>query len=132
MTGSRCEGGSSVITVTQGEFSRDRRDTIDAEGRRWQVPMLVRTIDGKEQRVVVRDGNALIKNDKCGSVILNGGQPGYFRTLYTPQALDTLRGPFAHTQPIDQLGMLSDNFPLAAAGPPPLGPAHVRDSTVAG
>src|SRR3546814_6362232 len=76
--------------LTQGEFSRDRRDTIDAEGRRWQVPMLVRTIDGKEQRVVVRDGNALIKNDKCGSVILNGGQLGYFRTLYTPQALDTL------------------------------------------
>src|SRR3546814_7518193 len=92
MTASRCEGGASVITVTQGEFSRDRRDTIDAEGRRWQVPMLVRTIDGKEQRVVVRDGNALIKNDKCGSVILNGGQRGYFRTLFTPQALDTMRG----------------------------------------
>src|SRR3546814_16292458 len=119
MTGSRCEGGASVITVTQGEFSRDRRDTIDAEGRRWQVPMLVRTIDGKEQRVVVRDGNALIKNDKCGSVILNGGQLGYFRPLYTPQALDTLRATFANIQPIDQPGLPTANFAPPPAGYPP-------------
>src|SRR3546814_19610954 len=48
MTGSRCEGGASVITVTQGEFSRDRRDTIDAEGRRWQVPRSEERRVGKE------------------------------------------------------------------------------------
>src|SRR3546814_17324112 len=83
--------------------------------------MRVRTIDGKEQRVVVRDGNALIKNDKCGSVILNGGQLGYFRTLYTPQALDNPRGTFAKIQPIDQLGLLSDNFATAVAGYQPMG-----------
>ena len=123
MTSSRCEGGTSVISVTQGEFSRDRRDTIDAEGHRWQVPMLVRTIGGKDQRVVVRDGKALINADNCGAAILNGGQLGYFRTLYTPEALDALRGTFANIQPIDQLGLISDNFALSIAGYQPMGAA---------
>src|SRR3546814_578495 len=43
MTSSTCDGGTRIIGVTQGEFSRDRRETIDGEDRRWQVPMLVRT-----------------------------------------------------------------------------------------
>src|SRR3546814_5013591 len=73
MTSSTCDGGTRIIGVTQGEFSRDRRETIDGEDRRWQVPMLVRTIGGKDQRVVVRDGQARIHTDNCGAAILNGG-----------------------------------------------------------
>src|SRR3546814_8437030 len=103
MTSSTCDGGTRIIGVTQGEFSRDRRETIDGEDRRWQVPMLVRTIGGKDQRVVVRDGQARIHTDNCGAAILNGGQLGYFRTLYTPEALGALRSNFAGLEPIDQL-----------------------------
>src|SRR3546814_11644759 len=99
MTSSTCDGGTRIIGVTQGEFSRDRRETIDGEDRRWQVPMLVRTIGGKDQRVVVRDGQARIHTDNCGAAILNGGQLGYFRTLYTPEALGALRSSFAGLEP---------------------------------
>ncbi len=123
MTGSKCKGGINLISVTQGEFSRDRRGTIDSETRRWQVPMLVRTIGGKEQRIVVRDGKASIKADNCGATILNGGQLGYFRTLYTGEALDALRRAFSSIEPIDQLGLLSDNFALSVAGYQPMGAA---------
>src|SRR3546814_10503437 len=56
MTSSTCDGGTRIIGVTPGAFSRDRRATIDGEDRTWQVTMLVRTIGGTEQRVVVRDG----------------------------------------------------------------------------
>src|SRR3546814_8698503 len=85
--------------------------------------MLVRTIGGKDQRVVVRDGQARIHTDNCGAAILNGGQLGYFRTLYTPEALGALRSSFAGLEPIDPLGLLSDNFALAVAGYQPMGAA---------
>src|SRR3546814_15983373 len=85
--------------------------------------MLVRTIGGKDQRVVVRDGQARIHTDNCGAAILNGGQLGYFRTLYTPEALGALRSSFAGLEQIDQLGLLSDNFALAVAGYQPMGAA---------
>ena len=123
MTSSQCKAGATLIGVTQGEFSRDRRTSIDDEGRRWQVPMLVRTMGGGEQRVIVRDGKATVKVDHCGAIILNGGQLGYFRTLYTPEALAALRSAFAQIQPIDQLGLLNDNFALSIAGYQPMGAA---------
>ncbi len=124
MTSYTCEGGNRVIGVSQGEFSRDRRATIDGEGRRWQVPMLVKGVGGKEQRIVVADGKATIRvPGGCGATILNGGQLGYFRTLYTPEALDALRADYGDIAPIDQLGLLSDNFSLSVAGYQPMGAA---------
>jgi len=124
MTSYECDGGTGVVGVAQGEFSRDRRASIDSEGRRWQVPMLVRSVGGKDQRVVVEGGKATIRvPGTCGATILNGGQLGYFRTLYTPEALDALRVDYKAIAPIDQLGLLSDNFSLAVAGYQPMGAA---------
>src|SRR3546814_8008025 len=53
----------------------------------------------------------------------NAGQAGYYRTLYSPAALGALRGAFAALAPIDQLGLLGDNFALAYAGYQPMGAA---------
>src|SRR3546814_11784106 len=40
--GVTCTGGNTHVELTQGEFSRDRKDAIEAEGRRWKVPVLAR------------------------------------------------------------------------------------------
>src|SRR3546814_7774763 len=59
----------------------------------------------------------------CGAVLINAGQAGYYRTLYSSAALAALRGDFAALAPIDQLGLLGDNFALAYAGYQPMGAA---------
>ena len=56
-------------------------------------------------------------------MIVNGGQLGYFMTLYAPRMLDKLTATMPHLAPIDQLGLLRDNLALANSGYQPLGPA---------
>ncbi|MGV7119261.1 M1 family aminopeptidase [Sphingopyxis sp. 550A] len=118
-----CTGGTTTVQVTQSEFSRDRKDSIDAEGRRWQVPVLARAGDGAVARQVITGGAGTLTLPGCGPVLINAGQAGYYRTLYSPAALTALRGRFAGLAPIDQLGLLGDNFALAYAGYQPMGAA---------
>lgn len=118
-----CDAGSTRIAMTQGEFSRDRRTTIDGLGHRWQVPVLGRVGNGDVARQIVRDGAATLTVPGCGAALLNAGQTGYYRTLYTPEALAALRDSFAALPAIDQIGLLSDNFALSAAGYQPMGAA---------
>jgi len=118
-----CTGGTTTVQVTQSEFSRDRKDSIDAEGRRWQVPVLARAGDGAVARQVITGGAGTLTLPGCGPVLINAGQAGYYRTLYSPAALAALRGRFAGLAPIDQLGLLGDNFALAYAGYQPMGAA---------
>lgn len=119
----RCEAGSTRVTLTQGEFSRDRRQTIDTLNHRWQVPVLGRIGDGAVARQIVANGAGELTVPGCGAVLINPGQSGYYRTLYTPAALTQLRGSFAALPPVDQLGLLSDNFALSAAGYQSMGAA---------
>jgi aminopeptidase N len=121
--GISCAGGTTTVAVTQSEFSRDRKDGIDAEGRRWQVPVLARAGDGAVARQVITGGAGTLTLPGCGPVLINAGQAGYYRTLYSPAALAALRGRFASLTPIDQLGLLGDNFALAYAGYQPMGAA---------
>jgi aminopeptidase N len=121
--GVTCAGGNTTVQLTQGEFSRDRKQSIDAEGRRWQVPVLARAGNGAVARQVIAGGTGTLTLPGCGAVLLNAGQAGYYRTLYSPAALAALRGDFAAIAPIDQLGLLGDNFALAYAGYQPMGAA---------
>lgn len=121
--GVTCAGGNTNVQLTQSEFSRDRKQDIDAQNRRWQVPILARAGDGAVARQVVAGGAGTLTLPGCGPVLINAGQAGYYRTLYSPAALAALRGDFAKLAPIDQLGLLGDNFALAYAGYQPMGAA---------
>ena len=52
----------------------------------------------------------------CGPLIVNYGQAGYYRTLYTPAMLTRLTENFARLRPLDQIGLLADNWALGLAG----------------
>lgn len=121
--GVTCTRGNTTVQLAQGEFSRDRKQSIDAEGRRWQVPVLARAGNGVVARQVIAGGAGSLTLPGCGAVLINAGQAGYYRTLYSPAALTALRGDFAKLAPIDQLGLLGDNFALAYAGYQPMGAA---------
>src|SRR5690606_22604060 len=118
----RCASGNTVLTLEQSEFSRDRKDEVAASPQRWRIPLDIRPAGGEPVRRVL-DGRATLELPGCGAVVVNGGQLGYFRTLYTPAMASALAGTLATLDPIDQLGLVRDNFALAEAGYQTVSPA---------
>jgi aminopeptidase N len=55
----------------------------------------------------------------CDPVIVNAGQSGYYRTLYSPSQFAGIAKQYASITPIDQLGILSDSWSLGLAGQQP-------------
>jgi aminopeptidase N len=108
-----CRGGRTRLALRQGEFSRDRRDR---PARTWRVPVIAAPAGGAEVRTLVTGGAATLSVPGCGPVVVNSGQSGYYRTLYAPPLLDKLTAGFARLKPIDQMGLLADNWGLGLAG----------------
>jgi len=112
---SECVDGNTLLTLTQSEFSRDRKDEVAAGPQRWRVPLRIQPARGSAFDRVL-EGSLALNVPGCGAVVVNGGQLGYFRTLYTPAMAGTLAAAIPSLQPIDQLGLVRDNFALAEAG----------------
>ncbi len=117
---SRCVNGTTRLSLAQSEFSRDRRDEVAANPQRWRVPLLLQPAGGEPVRRVL-EGSATVELPGCAPVVVNGGQLGYFRTLYTPEMAASLAEALPGLAPIDQLGLVRDNFALAEGGYQPTG-----------
>ena len=110
----RCEAGNTTLPLTQEEFTADRPGKAPL---RWRVPVLARTTGAAQVASgLVSGGKAELVLPGCGTVLVNAGQSGYFRTLYSPAQFRALGSGFASLAPIDQLGLMSDSFSLGLAG----------------
>jgi len=109
-----CKGGNTTVSLTQGEFSRDRPEKKPLA---WRVPVIAQIGGGgKPASTLVAGGKGTITLPGCGAVIVNAGQSGYYRTLYAPKEFAALAQSFASLAPIDQIGLLSDSASLGMAG----------------
>ncbi|HEX9954026.1 MAG TPA: M1 family metallopeptidase [Allosphingosinicella sp.] len=108
-----CSGGKTQVSLRQSEFTRDRPEKAPLS---WRVPVIASTIGGAEVRGLVEGGAASLTLPGCGPVLVNSGQTGYYRTLYAPALLDKLTASFSRLKPIDQSGLLADNWGLGLAG----------------
>jgi len=109
-----CTDGVSHLHLRQAEFSKDRQDK---KALTWRVPVLVKSLDAVNPvGKLVSGGKATVTLPGCGPVIVNAGQSGYFRTLYTPEQFGEITQRFAAIAAIDQLGILSDTWSLGFAG----------------
>ncbi|HEX5307112.1 MAG TPA: M1 family metallopeptidase [Dyella sp.] len=111
-----CSGGKTQVLLSQGEFTKDRPNKTPL---RWHVPVIAKTLGGKPVTTVV-DGKGSLSVPGCSPVLVNAGQTGYYRTLYSPAQFDALKGEFAKLAPIDQLGLMGDTWALAMAGLEPV------------
>jgi aminopeptidase N len=123
LTDARCEAGSTHLTLTQSEFSSDRKDKTDVSPQRWHVPVAAMTLGGKRVQTVVTGGKGALTVPGCGPLLLNVGQTGYYRTLYTAEQLGALKANFAKLPAIDQFGLATDQLALAKAGYQPMSSA---------
>jgi aminopeptidase N len=108
----QCAGGSTQVSLRQGQFSRDNPD-----GRplAWRVPV-VANAGGRDGRTLVEGAAAQASVPGCGPLVVNYGQAGYYRTLYSPPLLAGLIRNYAQLRPLDQIGLLADNWALGLAG----------------
>lgn len=108
----QCAGGRTNVALAQGEFSRDR---ADKQPLSWRVPVIA-AAGGQQERILVEGGSARATVPGCGPLVLNYGQTGYYRTLYTPALLTQLTRTYPRLRPVDQIGLLADNWSLGLAG----------------
>ena len=107
-----CSGGQTTLKLTQGEFTKDRPNKTPLQ---WHVPVIAQTIGGAPTHALV-NGSATLSVAGCGPVLVNAGQTGYYRTLYTPAEFAAIKGDFAKLAAIDQLGLMNNTWALGMAG----------------
>ena len=117
---SACADGRTTLELVQDEFSIDRPDKTPL---RWRVPVIARAVGEAPATVLIESGKARLVVPGCGAVVVNAGQSGYFRTLYTGEQRAALRDAFATLDPIDQLGLVDDAWALGMAGEQPMADA---------
>lgn len=108
-----CVEGSTRVTLSQEEFTRDRPGK---KALSWRVPVLANTLGVAPVRTLVEGGRTEFRVPGCGPLVVNAGQAGYYRTLYNDAAFSALARDFARLDPIDQLGVLGDSWALGMAG----------------
>jgi aminopeptidase N len=112
-----CENGMTKLSLSQGEFTRDRKNKTPLM---WHVPVIARIAGQMESRAIIADGSGKMTLAGCGPLIVNAGQSGYYRVLYEEATLSALKANFTTLEPIDQLGLLGDNFAMAYADRQPI------------
>ena len=112
-----CTAGRTRLTLTQGEFTRDRPGKTPLL---WHVPVIAQVVGSTPVHELVSDGKAAFELPGCGAVVVNAGQSGYYRTFYAPKPFAAIRDGFARLAPIDQLGILNDVWELGMAGQQPV------------
>jgi hypothetical protein len=80
------------------------------------VPVIAQAVGGKPVRTLISGGAGTLEVPGCGPVVVNVGQSGYYRTLYTVKDFAALRDNFAKIAPIDQLGLMGNTWELGLAG----------------
>jgi len=108
-----CAGGSTTLQFTQGEFTRDRPEKTPL---RWRVPVVAQAVGGARVDTVVAGGKGSLVVPRCGAVVVNAGQSGYYRTLYGAAPFAAISRGFATLPAIDQLGIMSDTWALGMGG----------------
>ncbi|WP_308517617.1 M1 family metallopeptidase [Sphingomonas flavescens] len=116
---SRCVGGNTVATLTQGQYSVDRRAEVSARPLSWHVPVSA-SAGGAMAKLVTSGRTAQLSVPGCGPLLVNAGQYGYFRTLYTPQQNNALVGVLPRLSGVDQYGLFSNGFEMSLAGYQPM------------
>jgi aminopeptidase N len=111
-----CADGKATFTLTQEEFSQDQPDKKPLS---WHVPVIAQTLGGATVRALVSDGKATLTAPGCAPLLVNAGQSGYYRTLYSGKDIAAIVGVLDRLAPIDQLGLMADAWALGLAGQQP-------------
>ncbi len=118
----QCVNGNTVVPITQSQFSNDQKAEVEARPLSWHVPVRA-SAGGQPAQIITRARASTLQASGCGPLLINVGQTGYYRTLYTPEQSQALAGVLPQLSPVDQYGVVSDGLALSRAGYQPMGRA---------
>jgi aminopeptidase N len=109
------QGNQPGVILSQRRFAADAGSQAQ---RRWRIPVEARpAAGGAPAKVLVGEGPpTTLQSSGPGPVIVNPGQVGYYRTLYSPHAFAPLEKRLGGLAPEDQLGLVDDGWALCQAG----------------
>ncbi|MHC1480453.1 M1 family metallopeptidase [Frateuria aurantia] len=113
----QCLKGVTTVQLKQTEFTRDRPDK---QPLHWDVPVTIQPVGGQAQHLLIDRGQASVRVPGCGAILINAGEAGYYRSLYTAAGMAAIRQQFAAVAPIDQLGLMGDTWAEGMAGRAPI------------
>jgi puromycin-sensitive aminopeptidase len=103
------------IRLSQRLFRLDRSD----DGRRWDVPVLLRAERGGEQilhKVLLRDRSLELALDRPERVVVNSGGSGFYRVRYEGDLGTALQAAIFSLSPVERFQLVDDTFAAALAG----------------
>ena len=108
------QGGHPVVTVTADDaglaLSQERfRYLAETDDSRWEIPVLLRFGDGASQRVLLSETTTTVDRP-AGSVAVNAGGWGVFRTRYTGALATEIRAGFASLRVIERFNLVGDSW----------------------
>lgn len=118
----RCVGGRTTVSLSQTRFGLDAASKVPTM---WRVPVTLKTLEtlgangvaGGSDEATVRGASAQAASVAgCGTLVLNPGKGGYYRTRYDAPAHAAIVRDFPRLALADQLGTLGDDFALAQSG----------------
>ena len=115
----QCVNGQTVTSLTQGQFSVDRKEQAQANAQSWHVPVKATAGAGVAQ-VVTQGRTTQLSVPGCGPLLVNAGQRGYFRTLYAAPQIQALVRVVPTLPPVDQYGLMADQMALSTGGYQPM------------
>ena len=113
VSGVRCAGGRTTATLTQDRFGLDEASKAPQV---WHVPLMVGTLGAPTRDVVVSGAAMPVVVAGCGPFLADLGKASYTRTQYDAAAHAALLGSYRRLALTDRLGLLGDDYALAAGG----------------
>ncbi len=120
------QGGHPVVSslggqLTQQPFAYRPSDKLSSIGKRWSVPVRVRSLAGGEPVNVLLDGPSAPMPALAPPLLANAGGWGAYRSAYDETQLGALAANLAALAPLEQANLFSDTWALVLAGRTPFG-----------
>src|SRR5262245_29217713 len=107
-----CTGSRQSITLRQSRFLLDGSASDARE--RWQIPVCFKTPGSTSSCVVMTDATQTFTvSETCSPwVFANAGGRGYYRTVYSGEALKAIARDVESLKPAERLSLVSDEWAL--------------------
>ncbi|HXG58844.1 MAG TPA: M1 family metallopeptidase [Thermoanaerobaculia bacterium] len=116
----RCEGGSTLLTLTQKRIFSDRKRFLAGSNQTWTVPVMIRDLDdsgGGGRGVLLTKAAETFRLPGCTPhLFLNRSGRGFYRSAHAPEMLQTAKSLDAALTPAERITLLNDNWALVRLG----------------
>ncbi len=111
---SRCDGGNSIVEVSQQRFFFDAAAESDLL---WTIPVCFTGPDGNPDCHLLSDRNATFELPGCNGVrFANAGGRGYYLTQHSDAEILRLTAAVDDLEPTERLALLRDQWNLVRGG----------------